>query len=81
MKQQERVNNWKDKTMHGQCLKEMNDKDKNNIWMWLQKGDLKGCTDALACSAQEQVFRTNYTTFRIDTNIDSTDSLSYCERM
>ena len=32
------------------------------------KGDLKGCTEALICSAhgQEQALRTNYTRFHID---------------
>ena len=71
LKQQERINNWKDKTMHGQYLREMNDKDKNNTWRWLQKSDLKGCTEALICSAQEQALRTNYTKCRIDKTIDS----------
>ena len=35
------------------------------------KGDLKGCTEALICSAQEQALRTNYITFHIDKTIDS----------
>ena len=30
------------------------------------KGDLKGCTEALICGAQEQALRTNYTRFHID---------------
>ena len=71
LKQQERINNWKDKTMYGQYLRGMNDKDKNNTWRWLQKSDLKGCTEALICSAQEQALRTNYTKCRIDKTIDS----------
>ena len=35
------------------------------------KGDLKGCTEALICSAQEQALRTNYTKFHIDKTADS----------
>ena len=35
------------------------------------KGDLKGCTEALICSAQEQVLRTNYVKFHIDKSVDS----------
>eukprot|EP00794_Sanderia_malayensis_P014775 gene14775-biopygen11863 len=30
-----------------------------NSWKWLQSSDLKGCTEALSCSAQEQALRTN----------------------
>ena len=32
---------------------------------------MKGCTEALICSAQEQALRTNYTKFHIDKNADS----------
>ena len=32
--------------MHGQF--------KNNKWRWLRKSDLKGCTEALICSAHKQ---------------------------
>ena len=49
----------------------MNDKDKNNTWRWLQKIDPKGCTEALICSAQEQVLGTNYTKFSKDKTIES----------
>ena len=34
------------------------------------KGDLKGCTEALLCSAQEQALKTNHTEFHIDKNTD-----------
>ena len=37
----------------------------------MQKGDLKGCTEALIRSAQEQAFRTNYIKFHIDKNVES----------
>ena len=52
--------------MHGQYLREVNGKDQNSTWRWLQKSDLKGCTEALMCSAQEQALRTNYIKFHID---------------
>ena len=53
LKQKERISKWKDKKMHGQYLREVNDKNQNSTWRWLQKSDLKGCTEALICSAQE----------------------------
>ena len=71
LKQEERINTWKDKAMHGQYRREMEGKDKANIWRWLQKSDLKGPTEALICSAQEQALRTNYIKFEIDKAIDS----------
>ena len=29
-------------------------KDKCNTWKWLRKDNLKGCTEALICSGEEQ---------------------------
>ena len=52
----------------------MNDKEGVNwdkSWQWIVRGDLKGCTEALICSAQEQALRTNYTKFHIDENAES----------
>ena len=40
--------------MHGQYVREMDGIDKTKTWQWLSKGDLKGCTEALIFSAQEQ---------------------------
>ena len=34
--------------------------------MPVAKGNLKGCTEALICSAQEQALRMNYVKFHID---------------
>ena len=41
---------------------------------WIRKSDLKGCTKALICSAQEQSIRTNY----IEYNIDKTGKSPFC---
>ena len=47
--------------MHGQFVREMPKKvDKNKIWQWLSKSDLKIGTEALLYTAQEQAIRTNY---------------------
>ena len=50
--------------MYGQCVRQIEDKDKSNTWNWLRKSKLKGCTEAF--SAQEQALRTNYMKFHID---------------
>ena len=51
--------------MYGQYVRQIEDKDKSNTWKWLRKSNLKGCTEALICSAQEQTLRTNYVKFHI----------------
>ena len=58
---------WKEKEMHGQFVRELQI-DWDKTWQWLVKGDLKGCTEALICSAQEQALRTK---FPVDKSVDS----------
>ena len=62
---------WKEKEMHGQFVRELQGVDWDKTWQWLVKDDLKGCTEALICSAQEQALRTNYIKLHIDKTIDS----------
>ena len=62
---------WKEKVMHGQFVRELKGVDWDKTWQWLMKGDLKGCTEALICSAQEQALRTNYIKFHIDKTVES----------
>ena len=45
--------------------------DKETLWLWLRKCDLKIPREALICSAQEQVIRTNYVKYPIDKSVDS----------
>ena len=52
--------------MYGQYVRHIEDKDKSNTWKRLRKSNLKGCTEALICSAQEQALRTNYAKLHID---------------
>ena len=63
----ETENEWKQKRMHGQYVREKEGIDWDRTWSVDCKSiDLKGCTEALICSAQEQALRTNYTRFHID---------------
>ena len=57
--------------MHGQYVRDMTGEDWGKTWQWMRKGDLKGCTEALICSAQEQALRTNYIKFHIDKKAES----------
>ena len=61
------------KKMHGQFARDMEDKD-NNTWRWIRKSDLKGCTEVLICSAQEQFIRTTC----IKHNINKTGKPPLC---
>ena len=57
---------WKDTPVYGQYTRASNGIDWEKSWSWLRCGDLKGCTEALVCSAQEQSLRTDYTKRYID---------------
>ena len=50
------ANKWKQKRMHGQYVREKEGINWNRTWQWTAKGDLKGSTEALICSSQEQAF-------------------------
>ena len=62
---EEKLNNWGGKVMYRQHVRQIEDKGKSNKWKWLRKSNLKGWTEALICSAQEQSPRTNYMKFHI----------------
>ena len=64
-------NERKQKRMHRQFVRGKEGIDWDRTWQWIAKGDLKGCTEALICSAQEQALRTNYTKFHIDHTAES----------
>ena len=64
-------NEWKQKRMHGQCVREKEGIEWDRTWQCIAKGDLKGCTEALIRSAQEQALRTNYMRFHIDHTAES----------
>ena len=70
-KSQQREDEWKQKVMHRQFVRDKKGVNWDTSWQWITKGDLKGCTEALICSAQEQVLRANYTKFHIDKNAES----------
>ena len=67
----ETKNEWKQKRMHGQNVRGKEGIDWDRTWQWIAKGDLKGCAEALICSALEQALRTDYTKFHIDHTAES----------
>ena len=61
----------------GNASRQIEDRDKSNPWKWLRKRNLKGCTETLICSAQEQALRTNYVKFHIDKTGESSQCRMY----
>ena len=61
---EETLNNWRGRTML--YVRQIEDKDKSNIWKWLRKSNLKESIEALIYSAHKQSPRTNYVKFHID---------------
>ena len=70
-KNQGKEKEWKEKVMHGQYLRDKIGVDWTRTWQWVTTGDLKGCTESLIFSAQEQALRTNCIKFHIDKTVDS----------
>ena len=48
---EETLNNWRGRTML--YVRQIEDKDKSNMWKWLRKSNLKESTEALICSAHK----------------------------
>ena len=61
----------------GNASRQIEDRDKSNPWKWLRKSNLKGCTETLICSAEEQALRTNYVNFHIDKTGESSQCRMY----
>ena len=68
----EKENEWKQKKMYAQYVREKEGIDwDRTLQGTAAKGDLKGYSEALICSAQEQALRANYMRFRIDHTAES----------
>ncbi len=58
-KKRERKENWRNKELHGQFLRQNDEQSSKYQWAWLEKGLLKKETEALIQSAQDQALSTN----------------------
>ena len=77
LKKEKRLEDWKEKVLHGQYLRQTKEVKSDECWAWLQNGDLKRETESLIVAAQNQSIRTNLVKARIDkSQIDS--YRSYC---
>ena len=58
-KKEKRLEDWEEKVLHGQYLRQTNEVRSDQHWSWLQNGDLKRETESLILAAQNQSIRTS----------------------
>ena len=73
-KKNERCQAWKEKTLHGQFLRQTENEAGNDRWNWLRNTGIKRGTESMIMAAQEQAIRTNV----IKAKIDKTQEESKC---
>ena len=57
-KKEKRLEDWEEKVLHGQYLRQTKEVRSDQCWAWLQNGDLKRETESLIVAAQNQDFPT-----------------------
>ena len=65
-KKEKRLENWEEKVLHGQYLRQTKEVGSDQCWAWLQNGDLKRETESLIVAAQNQSIRRNLVKAKID---------------
>ena len=65
-KKDKRLEDWEEKVVHGQYLRQTKEVRSDQCWTWLQNGDLKRETESLIVAAQNQSIRTNLIKAKID---------------
>ena len=61
-----RLEDWEEKVLHGQYLRQTKEVRSDQCWAWLQNGDLKREKESVIVVAQNQSIRTNLLKARID---------------
>ena len=65
-KKEKRLEDWEEKVLHGQYLRQTKEVRNDQCWAWLQNGDLKRETETLIVAAQNQSKRTNLVKAKIE---------------
>ena len=65
-KKEKRVEDWEEKVVCVQYLRQTKEVRSDQCWAWLQNGDLKRETESLIVAAQNQSIRTNLVKAKID---------------
>ena len=65
-KKEKRLEDWEEKILHGQYLRQTKKVRSDQCWAWLENEDLKRETESLIVAAQHQSIRTNLVKGKID---------------
>ena len=65
-KKEKRLEDWEEKVLHGQYLRQTKEVRSGQCWAWLQNGDLKRVTESLIMAPQNQSIRSNLVKGKID---------------
>ena len=65
-KKDKRLEDWEEKVLHGQYLRQTKEVRIDQCWAWLQNGDLKRESESLIVAAQNQSIKTNLVKAKID---------------
>ena len=65
-REEKRLEDWEEKVLHGQYLRQAKKLRSNQCWAGLQNGDLKRETESLIVEAQNQSIRANLVKAKID---------------
>ena len=65
-KKEKRLEDWEEKVLHGQYLRQTKEVRSDQCWAWLQNEHLKRETESITVAAQNQSIRTNLVKAKID---------------
>ena len=77
-KKEKRLEDWEEKVLHSQYLKQTKEVRSYQCWAWLQNGDLKREAESLIVAGQNQSIRVNLVKAKIDKS--QRDSLCSLEK-
>ena len=73
-KKEKRLEDWEEKVLHGQYLRQTKEIRSDQCWAWLENGDFKRETESLTLAAHNQGIRTNL----VKTKINKRQGVSLC---
>ena len=76
----QRKEEWENKQMQGQYLRQTKEIAQDGSWQWLMRGELKKETEGMLMAAQDQALRTRYIQNRIDRQETVSPMCRKCEQ-
>ena len=76
----QRKEEWKNKPMQGQYLRQTQEIAQDGSWQWITRGELKKETEGMLMAAQDQALRTRYIQNKIDGQASMSPMCRKCEQ-